>query len=554
MRNLILSAFLMLCISLCAQVQTINSQLRLNNVQPGAPSDSVLVRGSNGIVKFRPASEIGGGQPFVPSLEQVTDVDNVTRNFIDVRNQSGTERSMLYAGRAEFNNYSELNNAILSRAEISTRDNGASILVNSDNSLLSVNAGTRPEIFGSDGGLENILDFGLPQNVGVIGTATRFYLPELPYESGGQILATQAYVDDAVSNGGGSGAGNLESVLSNGNMSMYSISLVDDINNPTQTANVNKDNINFSASIERPDPAQIDVSLGLDFGGDTPGLTIRQSTDNGETLFSLLAGNGTALLNARTPDTSILLDFGTPNNVGNSGGDTIFYFPNLPNGSGGQVLATEAYVNNIIGSSGGSSDLQTITDNGSTTTNPIQVAELGLYDIANDSYATMSFNDGSFGVFNDGGVGFNIDVYNRSLMIGNPNGASGGSWRISPGFGASISGMDQVFLLPDVPTGILMTDQTTRNLINGVALAQSGTVVSNQDINVYVFTGAGTFAPTNTMPVGKIYKIRNNHTALITIDPSGSTQINSSLTHTVSPGKTLEILWTGSNYITIGDY
>lgn len=347
----------------------------------------------------------------------------------------------------------------------------------------------------------------------------------------------------------GGGSSNLDSVLENGNMSMYSISLVDDINNATEIAAIGKDNLSISRAVERPEPSQLLARLGFDFNSTTPELTLSETTDNGETLFTLLAGNGTATLNGRTSQTNIILDFGTPDNVGNSGGDTIFYFPDLTPGSGGQVLATEAYVNNIVGSGGGALDLQAVTDNGSTTTSTVQVGSLGLFDSASTSdYVPISANDNvlSF-TAHSVNSGYSFDLVAGGMSFLSPNGYYFGiGLPPNPSQGVDLTYPDQ--------SGTIATLQATRNLINGVALNQSGTVVSNQDINVYVFTGAGTFAPTNTMPVGKTYKIRNNHGSAITIDPSGSTQINSGSTTTVSPGKTLEILWTGTNYITIGDY
>ncbi|MDA6072841.1 hypothetical protein NJT12_24795, partial [Flavobacterium sp. AC] len=50
---------------------SIQNPLQLQTVNPGSKADSVLVRGSDKIVKFVPRSEFGG-EPKVPSLLDVT--------------------------------------------------------------------------------------------------------------------------------------------------------------------------------------------------------------------------------------------------------------------------------------------------------------------------------------------------------------------------------------------------------------------------------------------------------------------------------------------------
>lgn len=53
--------------------QTIGKFLKLSKVPSGLETDNVLVRGTDGIVKFVPRSEFGSGTPPVPTIQQVID-------------------------------------------------------------------------------------------------------------------------------------------------------------------------------------------------------------------------------------------------------------------------------------------------------------------------------------------------------------------------------------------------------------------------------------------------------------------------------------------------
>lgn len=80
--------FLLLAVSFTAfsQVQipqeyTIQKPLRLGTVNPGTKTDSVLVRGSDNIVKFVPQSSLGGTQ----NLDQILTTGNETEKFVKIR-------------------------------------------------------------------------------------------------------------------------------------------------------------------------------------------------------------------------------------------------------------------------------------------------------------------------------------------------------------------------------------------------------------------------------------------------------------------------------------
>jgi len=59
-----------------AQTQTKNSQLKLTNVPQGSASDSILVRGSNGIVKFVKRSSFSSGSTVADASATVKGVVN----------------------------------------------------------------------------------------------------------------------------------------------------------------------------------------------------------------------------------------------------------------------------------------------------------------------------------------------------------------------------------------------------------------------------------------------------------------------------------------------
>ncbi|POR24122.1 hypothetical protein BWK58_08635 [Flavobacterium columnare] len=63
--------------------QTINSKLKLTNVPVGTANDSILVRGTDKIVKKLPKSDLFATIP-TPTLQQVTGVGNTTTNSINV--------------------------------------------------------------------------------------------------------------------------------------------------------------------------------------------------------------------------------------------------------------------------------------------------------------------------------------------------------------------------------------------------------------------------------------------------------------------------------------
>jgi hypothetical protein len=87
-----------------AQTQTINSQLKLTNVPQGSASDSILVRGSNGIVKFVKRSSFSSGS--APASDASATVKGVVNN-ISLQELGGVDKLIngVRIGRGGGNKY-----------------------------------------------------------------------------------------------------------------------------------------------------------------------------------------------------------------------------------------------------------------------------------------------------------------------------------------------------------------------------------------------------------------------------------------------------------------
>jgi len=86
-----LFTLLFLAITLAASSQdiySISKPLKLQTVNPGSASDSVLVRGSDKVVKFVPRSEFGGSSA-TPTINEVISSGNATTGQLFFNHSNG---------------------------------------------------------------------------------------------------------------------------------------------------------------------------------------------------------------------------------------------------------------------------------------------------------------------------------------------------------------------------------------------------------------------------------------------------------------------------------
>jgi hypothetical protein len=193
-----------------AQVQTITPQLKLATVNEGTASDSVLVRGSNGVVKYVKKSDLLESVSGTPTLQQVTTSGNITTNTIFAPFfQTGTNPAGAYA-------------LLTDTGFLQLKSNTSGVGVGIGRITPSLLSGITktfnlPDKSGTFALLEDTAPQGLQSVLSVSNTATTPILIGNGSSNLAQIYPSTVSVSDASSNSSQMAAGYVGSYAANGN-------------------------------------------------------------------------------------------------------------------------------------------------------------------------------------------------------------------------------------------------------------------------------------------------------------------------------------------------